>query len=182
MSKRGRLPTQRARRTPGLRVKTVNADRLQRAAGLALLLAGTVSGALEAVTCGVPTGTYPTISAAVAAPACTAIVVAAGSYLENVVVSRTLTVSFAGSTSTYVKGSFRVEGATSVVALNDLRVDGTAAGVSGCWANILQVSGGARLTVDPSVGVIASRTASTCRFFVDGFEWGTVNSWSSSSP
>lgn len=140
------------------------------------------SEGLQAITCSVPTGTYPTISAAVAAPACTTIVVAAGSYRENVVVPRTLTVSGAGSASTSVEGSFRVEGATSVVALTDLRVDGTVTGVSGCWSNLLQVSGGARLAVDPSVEVIASQTASSCRIFADGFEWGTVNAWSSSSP
>ncbi len=149
---------------------------------LALMLAGWCGGPLAGVTCNVPTGTYPSLSAAVAAPACTAIVVAPGSFLENVMVPRTLTVSGAGSAATYVKGFFRVEGASTVVALTDLAVDGTASGVSGCWPSLLQVNGGARLTVDPTVVVVASQTPSACRLFADGFEWGTVNAWSSSVP
>ncbi len=153
-----------------------------RAFGLALVLAGCFGGPLRGITCNVPTATYPSLSAAVAAPACTAIVIGAGSFLESVIVPRTVTISGAGSASTHVQGYFRVEGATSVVALTDLRVDGTATGVSGCWPSLLHASSGARLSVDPSVEVIASQTPSTCRLFVDGFEWGTVNAWSSSVP
>jgi len=159
----------------------VRSERARRALSLALCLAAISGGALEAGDCNVPTATYPTISSAVAAPACFVILVAAGHFEENVTVPRTVEIYGAGSAATFVRGFLRVEGATSVVGLADLAVDGTAPGVSGCWPSLLQVTQGARLLA-PSVVVLASRTPSPCRIFSDGFELGTVNAWSSHAP
>src|SRR6476620_5638040 len=63
--------------------------KLKTTGALALATALTLIGAnaLQAATCNVPSGSYPTIQAAASDPTCNTINVAAGSYTENVIVA-----------------------------------------------------------------------------------------------
>ncbi len=54
---------------------------------------------LQAAVCSVPSGSYPTIQSAVNDPGCTTINVAPGTYAENVMINRQLTLSGAGNTT-----------------------------------------------------------------------------------
>jgi hypothetical protein len=54
--------------------------------------------------CAVPSGTYPTIQAAVSNAACTQVLVAAGTYHENVLITRSVVLHGAGAATTIIDG------------------------------------------------------------------------------
>jgi Pectinesterase len=63
------------------------------------------ASALAASGCNVPSTAYPTIGAAVVDPACATINVAAGTYTENVIIERNVTIRGDGQATTIVDGS-----------------------------------------------------------------------------
>lgn len=155
---------------------------LRRAAAALGLLTGLVSVA-HAVPCAVPSASYPTLGAAVRDGACTLVQLAAGSFPENVVITRDLAVAGAGSAASSLHGNLTVTGAGNDVTLDALRVDGTAAGVAGCWPEILKASGGATITSVVDLRVLNTATGGTaCRLFADGFESGGTLAWSARLP
>jgi hypothetical protein len=85
---------------------------------IVLLLAGLLSGlilflsvslmsarAAVAIACNVPSASYPTIQSAADDTACERIDVAAGNFVENVVISRSLAIYGQGITATVIDGS-----------------------------------------------------------------------------
>ncbi len=148
-----------------------------------LLLAILFPAMLNGATCGVPSAGHPTVGAAVRDAACTTIQLAAGSYLENVVVNRDLGIEGAGSGLSIVAGAVEIAGAASDVTLAGLSIDGTAAGVAGCWPSLLRTTGGARLAAGDDVLVTHSGLSNGgCRLFADGFESGGTLAWSLRQP
>ncbi len=138
---------------------------------------------LQAAVCTVPSVSYPTVGAAVRDGACATIQLAAGSYEENVAVSRDLELTGAGAELSIVAGALSVSGATTDVTFAGLSLDGTAAGVAGCWTSLLATSGGARLAANDDVVVSNSGIANgPCRLFADGFESAAALAWSATTP
>ncbi len=134
---------------------------------------------LQAAVCTVPTTSHPTVGAALRDGACTTLQLAAGSYEENLVVTRALEVAGAGSGHSILAGALSISGATTEVTLSGLAIDGTAAGVAGCWPSVLFATGGARVAAGDDVVVTNSGIADgPCRLFADGFESGGVLTWS----
>lgn len=134
-------------------------------------------------TCNVPTSTHPTLAAAARDGACTLVQLADGAFPENVSLARDLAIQGAGSAATTLQGYFFVSGAGSDVTLNGLLVDGTAAGVAGCWSQVLGASGGATLTSGADVKVLQTATGgAACRLFADAFESGGLLAWSAHAP
>ena len=157
--------------------------RLGRGARLSGLLAALWSQSAAAAPCTVPTIAHPTLGAAVRDVACTTIQLAAGTFAENVVVARDLAIEGAGSGLSIVAGPIEIVGAASDVTLAGLSLDGTAAGVAGCWPSLLRATGGARLEASDDVGVTNSGISSgACRLFVDGFESAGMLAWSDRVP
>ena len=123
-----------------------------------------------AATCSVPSGTHPDIQTAVDDIGCDPIVVGAGSYLQTVVVDRSLSLQGTGSGQSFILGGVEVQAGTVNIAGFHISGPGEAlwshsgAEVSGFDLQI--VSGGA---VDPPL-------------FVDGFETGTTSAWAAVSP
>ena len=145
-----------------------------------VLLAATAG---HAATCNVPTASYPTLGAAARDGTCTLVALAAGSFLENVALARDLAVQGAGSAATFVQGSFVVTGAGNDVTLDALLLDGTAAGVAGCWSELLTATGGATISSGADLRVLNTATGGTaCRLFADGFESGGTLAWSLRLP
>lgn len=148
-----------------------------------LLLAFLAPATLRGATCDVPTGSHPTLGAAVRDLACTTIQLAAGTFPENVVLARDLAIEGGGSALSIVTGTFEVSGAASGVTLAGLSLDGTAAGVAGCWTSLLRTTGGARLESIEDVRVTNSGISSgPCRLFADGFESAGMLAWSNRVP
>ncbi|KAB2848301.1 MAG: hypothetical protein F9K44_11200 [Hyphomicrobiaceae bacterium] len=132
-----------------------------------------------AVLCTVGNGTYPTIESAVRDANCQPISVPAGTYRENFTVSRPVSIFGAGTTTTTIQGRVAVVGAGTDVVFDGFAVRGGAANVSGCWTSIVNVGNGATLD---SIALDASNqnvSAGDCRIFEDGFDFGSVNAWSS---
>lgn len=161
-----------AQTTAGLRVAS------------ALLLATIVlPPALVGATCNVPAVGHPTVGAAVRDVACTAIQLAAGTFAENVVVARPVTIGGAGAPATTIAGAVEVTGPATDVAISALAIDGTVAGVAGCWQSLLAVTGGARIQTNADVRVTNSGSPTgPCRLFADGFESAGALAWSNRVP
>jgi hypothetical protein len=154
-----------------------------RLATLAAALGAALAPPAGAATCAVPAPSHPTIGAALRDGNCTTIELAAGSYPENVTVERDVVVQGAGSSASVLQGYLAVTGATADVALVGLTIDGTAAGVAGCWREVLSVAGGAEVATGPDVVVLQTTAGGTaCRLFADGFESGGVLAWSAHAP
>jgi len=130
--------------------------------------------------CQVPSGTYPTIQAAIDAPACTEIVLAAGTFTESVVVARDLTVGGVSAATTVIEGQVTVQGSATVVVLEDLTVDGSASGVAGTFTEALLVEDSAELS--GSNIVVLNAAIDQQPVFADGFESGDTTAWSAVSP
>ena len=157
--------------------------RLGRGARLSGLLVALWAQSAAASPCSVPTIAHPTLGAAVRDVACTTIQLAVGSFPENVVLARDLAIEGAGSGLSLVAGPIEIVGAGSDVTLAGLSLDGTAAGVAGCWPSLLRTTGGARLEASEDVGVTNSGISSgACRLFADGFESAGMLAWSDRVP
>lgn len=139
--------------------------------------------AAAAALCGVPSVSHPTVAAALRDVACTTIQLAAGTYPENVAVARDVAIEGAGASLSIVAGAVAVSGAATDATLARLALDGTAAGVAGCWPAVLSATDGARLAADDDVAVTNSGIAlGGCRLFADGFESGGTLAWSLRQP
>jgi hypothetical protein len=149
---------------------------------VALLALGDSSA--SAVACNAPSATYPTLGAAARDAACTLVQLAAGGFAENVDVARDVAIQGAGSAATTVQGHLFVSGAGNDVTLSGLLLDGTAAGVAGCWSEILMASGGATIVSGADLRVLntAAGGGLGCRLFADGFESGGTLAWSMRVP
>ena len=138
--------------------------------GPALALLSTVSGVpADAATCSVPSAPHPTIQAAIDDVGCTDIVVAAGTFPEAPVIARSLTLTGAGSGSTFIQG--QLQATAGVVSLTGLNI--SAAGEA-LWAHSgAEVSG---FDLEVSNGVVETP------LFADGFESGGTGGWSGVVP
>jgi hypothetical protein len=137
-----------------------------------------VAPPLHAQTCTVP-GTHATIQEAADDPACAEVDLAAQTYPESVILSRTVTISGPGTGGAVVQGLVLISGAGTVATLRDLRVE------NGCVPDALRASGGARLVgenlqVQRAEGLPCPLTAGA--IFTDGFESGNTTAWSHTSP
>ena len=161
---------------------TAHASRLHFVLAAVVLGLAAAAGA-RAVTCAVPSATQPTLGAAARDATCTLIQVAAGGFAENVSITRDVTLQGAGSAATTLQGYLFVSGAGNDVTLSGLLLDGTAAGVAGCWGEILKASGGATIASGADLRVLNTAVLSSgCRLFADGFESGGTLAWSLRVP
>jgi len=133
-----------------------------------------------AAVCNVPSAPHPTIQEAVDDVGCTEVVIAAGTYVESVSIDRSLTVSGASTTGTTIEGRLAVTGAATAVSLNDLTIDASAPSAAGCFAEALDVTGGAGVTSNALV--VVNGDGDACLIFEDGFETGNTTAWSGTSP
>ena len=138
--------------------------------GLALFLFFALAPSAQAVDCNVPSGSYATIQAAINEPTCDTIIVAAGSYIENLSITRNVTINGAGS-STIIDGNdagrgITIDGSGITVYLNYLRVtngDATSESTGARFGGGILVTGGATLYgnylyVDNNVASTAAQT------------------------
>lgn len=159
-----------------------SARRVHGARFCALFVVLGAQGAAAAL-CPVPTNPHPTLDAAVRDVACTTIQLAAGTYSENVVVTRDVAIEGAGSGLSKLAGALEVSSAASDITLARLSIDGTSSGVAGCWPSLLRTTGGARMTVGDDVAVSNSGIPNgPCRLFADGFESAGTLAWSNRAP
>ncbi|MDQ1346659.1 MAG: hypothetical protein QG573_28 [Acidobacteriota bacterium] len=134
-------------------------------------------------TCNVPSGSHPTVGAALRDGDCTTVQLGAGAYPENLAIARDVTLQGTGSAATFLEGFLAATGATVDVTLAALTIDGTAAGVAGCWREALATAGGAEVAPGPDVVVLQTATGGgLCRLFSDGFESAGTLAWSSHAP
>lgn len=145
-----------------------------------LALAVLCAASAGADTCTVPSTPYPTIQAAVDDLVCTEVVLAAQTFVGSATIDRDLTLRGASSTSTVVEGRLVVEGSSTEVVVEDLRVDGSAPSVAGCFPVALVVRGGARVTSNDVV--VLNGGGEACVIFRDGFESGDTGSWTTNVP
>ena len=111
--------------------------------GLVLMIA--VVSPCAAAVCTVPSAPHPAIQEAVDDLACTEIVLAAGTFVEEVVIDRDLVITGASSPTTRIEGRVVVEGDTTQVGLHDLTIDASAPTAAGCFTEALVSRGGAQL-------------------------------------
>ncbi len=150
---------------------------------LLILCLALVGQAASAALCSVPSASHPTVGAAVRDVACTTIQLAMGDYPENLVLSRGVAIEGVSASATTLSGAVEAGGPATDASLARLSLDGTAAGVAGCWPSLLRTTGGARLTATDGVSVTNSGISSgACRIFADGFESSGVLAWSAASP
>jgi nitrous oxidase accessory protein NosD len=136
---------------------------------IVLVTALAAGGTIDAATCNVPSVSYPTIQTAVDVATCDPIVVAGGSYLEELVIDRSLTLQGAGSGSSFIQGGVEVQAGT--VTINGFHLSGTGEAL---WSHTgAEVSGFDLQVVN---GIIETP------FFADGFESGTAGEWSTVVP
>lgn len=123
-----------------------------------------------AATCNVPSGTHPDIQTAIGDIGCGPIVIAAGTYVETPVISRTVDLTGAGSDQTFIQGQVQVTAGT--VHLAGLHITAPA---DALWAHSgAEVSGFDLEVVNGEVQSIP--------IFADGFEDGTTGAWSAVLP
>ena len=129
-----------------------------------------------------PSSSYSTLAAALADITCEPIQVAAGTLVENVAVTRSVSIVGAGSAATTVVGWIAVRGAATTFVLDALRLDATSATAELCHASGLDVRGGAHASGSDLVVVGRPASTAACGFFADGFESGDLAAWSSQRP
>jgi hypothetical protein len=95
-------------------------------------------------------------------------------------ITRDLTLRGASSTTTVIEGRVLVEGATTQVAIQDLKVDGSAPSTAGCYPIALVSRGGAQ--VDSNDVVVLNASGEACVIFRDGFESGNTGGWTTTVP
>jgi len=150
------------------------------AAAAAMVTLAISAAPARAQVCHVPGG-VPTVQLAVSNPSCAQVVLAAGSYDESVVVSRTLTITGAGTASTELRRPLAVTGAGTTVTAGGFAID---LGGS-CHPASLVVQNGARVLV-PAGNTLPIRADSVpsapCRLFDDDFESASTQLWSATVP
>ena len=132
---------------------------------------------VNAATCTVPSVAHETIEEAVTDIGCTEIELAGLVFVESVTISRSVVLRGQSSTTTLIQGQLTVTGASTVVDLHALTIDGSALPVKGCFEVVLDVTDGGRATAEDDVVVINTRVEN-CPLFADGFETGSCSRWS----
>jgi hypothetical protein len=130
--------------------------------------------------CQVPSTPHPTVQSAVSDLTCNEIVLASQAFRESVTVSRDLTLSGTSSSATIIEGRLVVEGDTTQVVIHDLKVDGSAPSVAGCFDEALVAQGGAQISANEVV--VINGGVDGCVLFGDGFESGNTSAWSATKP
>ena len=138
------------------------------------------AGVCWGASCPVPSGTHPTIQAAVQDPGCTEIEIESQTYIESVTIGRSLSISGVSSAASIIAGRVEIGGAATVVSLADLTVDGSDPAVAGCFFEAVDVGGGARML--GSNIIVVNSDGDACLIFGDGFEDGTTNAWTNVTP
>jgi hypothetical protein len=131
---------------------------------------------LQAATCSVPTTTYPNIQSAVDDATCSPVVLASGTFSEEVTITRTLTLEGTSSAATIVEGRVAVTGGT--VQLNNMRIGTATPTGTTPHTSALSSSGGAQVS---GVDLVVLK-AEEVPLFADGFESSTTNAWSNAVP
>jgi hypothetical protein len=144
-------------------------------AGLAVIIL--CAATLDAATCTVPSVSHETIQEAVSDIGCTEIELAARVYIESVSLTRSLVLRGQSSAATTIEGRVIVTGAATSVALQSLKIDGSAIPVKGCFEVVLDATDGGAVSADDDVVVINTR-ADGCPIFGDSFETGDSARWS----
>ncbi len=139
-----------------------------------------LSAIAMAVVCPVPSGSHPTIQAAVDDGSCTEIVLAAQVFEVPVLIPRDLVLRGTSTSTSVIAGQVTVQGGTTQVTLEDLTVDATIQGVAGTVDTALQALGGAEVTTDSVV--VRNSAVDPRTIFVDGFESGDTSTWSATVP
>ena len=134
----------------------------------------------RAAPCPVPSGNHATIQSAVDDPGCTEVQLGSQTYVEDIVVERTLEVSGVSSTATVIAGRILITGETTAVTLSGFTADASTPASAGCFLEAIDVEGGARMIGSNIVAVNGDGTA--CLLFGDGFEDGTTNAWAVTVP
>jgi hypothetical protein len=129
----------------------------------------------DAGVCPVPSPSHPTIQAAVDDASCSEIYLSAGIFTQSISVGRDLSLHGASSSSTVILGHVVVDGDTTEVSIQDLRID---AGGSGA-AEALEVRGGATVN---GVNLDVVNGSKSTVIFHSGFESGTSEDWSGVVP
>lgn len=136
-----------------------------------------VAAPTGATVCDVPSQTYSTIQSAVDDPQCTEIDVAAGRYREVVAISRSLSISGAGSENTTIdvpagQPLLGLSGVSTFVEIHGITL--------GCLGPCpgLTVTDGARLEGTDTGFFTPQRDV----VFAAGFEVGTTDEWSQATP
>ena len=111
---------------------------------------------------------------------CTEIVLASQAFTESVTVSRNLTLSGTSSSATIIEGRLVAEGDSTQVVIHDLKVDGSALSVVGCFNEALVAQGGAQISANGVV--VINGGVDGCVLFGDGFESGSTSAWSATKP
>jgi len=119
--------------------------------------------------CDVPSTSHPDIQTAVDDVGCDPVVLAAGTFVENVVIDRSVTLQGAGSPQSFVQGGIEVR--SGVVVITGLHVSGTG---DALWSHSgAEVAGFDLVVVDGSLEP---------PLFADGFESGGTGAWSAVMP
>ena len=122
-----------------------------------------------AATCNVPSGPHPDLQTAVDDIGCDPIVVGAGSFVETVVVDRSLSLDGTGSDQSFIQGGVEVQAGT--VNITGFHISGPGEAL---WSHSgAEVSGFDLVVIN---GVVENP------LFADGFEGGTTGAWSAVSP
>lgn len=128
-------------------------DRVISIAGaLVILLAHTSSA--QAVTCEVPSGLFPTIQSAIDTSACDRIAIEAGTYIEQLTVSRTVALEGAGADVTVIQAPAVLAAPKAIVRVTGAATDATIMHVA-----ILGPGGGACDSLRAGVRVDGNATA-----------------------
>jgi len=131
-----------------------------------------------AATCNAPSASYSSIQSAVDVINCTEIVVASGSFYENVVIGRTLEIQGVSSASTTIVGKVTVEGFGTKATLKSMTI---AVEPEDLPYEGLVVVGDAEVIPDDLVIGTTDLNAAD-HIFSDGFESGDTALWSNTVP
>ncbi len=119
-------------------------------------------------------GSHAGIQAAIDDPSCSEVQLSAQTYLESIVIGRSLALTGPTGGGAVIRGLVQVQGAGTAVVASDLRVE------SGCPGEAMDVSSGARLD-GLNVEVVRANTlpCPPAALLSDSFETGDTTAWSS---
>ena len=95
-------------------------------------------------------------------------------------IDRSLEMRGASSAATIIEGRVLMEGGSTQVVVRDLKVNGSAPSVAGCFRDALVADGGAQL--GGTNIIVLNGDGDACLVFGDGFESGDTTAWSSTTP